>query len=162
VKSRGSQEARRIRDELQQIATIVTHVERDWKEFARTGDDAYLKAAAYDIHGFYTGLERIFESVAATIDDSLPQGESWHKELLQRMGEEIPGVRPALLSSDSQQRLDEFVRFRHRIRNIYSFHLIPEKVGDLVEKLLAVFEQVRNEISDFARFLERTEDEPRS
>ena len=66
-------------------------------------EDAYLKAVAYDLHGFYTGLEGIFESVADNIDDHLPGGESWHKALLEQMYKEIQGVRPALLSDNARE-----------------------------------------------------------
>ena len=52
MNAEASKEARRIRDELPQIATIVSQAQRDWREFAQTGDDAYLKATAYDLHGF--------------------------------------------------------------------------------------------------------------
>jgi len=85
VRGKALKEAKRIRDELSQIDTVVSHVQRDWNEFVRKGDDAYLKAVAYDLHSFYTGLERIFESVAETIDDHSPGGESWHKDLLDQM-----------------------------------------------------------------------------
>jgi hypothetical protein len=118
-----------------------------------------LKAVAYDLHGFYTGLERIFESVADTIDDHLPGGESWHKELIEQMCKEIEGVRPALLSENTKKLLDEFMRFRHRVRNIYSFNLIPERVKNLVEKLPEAYEQGRQDLSAFAQFLEQLSSE---
>jgi archaellum component FlaC len=159
VKEKALKEAKRIHDELSQIDTIVSHVKRDWNEFVRTGDDAYLKAVAYDLQGFYTGLERILESVADTIDDHLPAGESWHKILLDQMSKEIQGVRPALLSDNSKKLLDEFMRFRHRVRNIYSFNLIPERVENLVEKLPYAYEQARKDLSAFAQFLEQVSSE---
>lgn len=155
MRGKALKEAKRIRDELSQIDTVVSHVQRDWNEFVRKGDDAYLKAVAYDLHGFYTGLERIFESVAETIDDHSPGGESWHKDLLDRMSKEIQGVRPALLSDNSKKLLDEFMRFRHRVRNIYSFTLIPERVKGLVERLPNAYEQVQQDLSAFAQFLEQ-------
>jgi hypothetical protein len=79
--------AKKIRDELAEEKTVLIHVDRDWRKFVETGDDAYLKATAYDLHGFYGGLERIFEAVATAIDGSVPGGESWHRDLLQQMGE---------------------------------------------------------------------------
>ena len=152
-------EAKRIHDELSQIDTIVSHVKRDWNKFVRTADDAYLKAVAYDLHGFYAGLERILESVADTIDDHLPAGKRWHKDLLEQMSKEIQGVRPALLSESTKKMLDEFMRFRHRVRNIYSFNLIPERVENLVEKLPETYEQAQQDLSAFAQFLEQLSSE---
>ncbi|MCP4665397.1 MAG: antitoxin [Deltaproteobacteria bacterium] len=148
-------EAERIRNELNQIERMALHVERDWQKFITLGDDAYLKAVAYDLHGFYTGLERIFHSVADTIDDHVPGGESWHRDLLEQMGKEMKGLRPALLSRETVTLLDEFLRFRHRIRNIYSFNLVPERIKVLVEKLPGVYKQVKSNLTDFSHFLER-------
>lgn len=155
MREEASKEAKRIRDELSQTTTIVSHVQSDWDKFMRTGDDAYLKAVAYDLHGFYTGLERIFRSVADTIDDRMPSGENWHKDLLEQMSEEIEGVRPALLSKDNKDQLAEFMRFRHRVRNIYSFNLIAERIKNLVEKLPTSYEKAREDLFAFAQFLER-------
>jgi len=125
MRPKPRQVAKKIRDELAEEKTVLIHVDRDWRKFVETGDDAYLKATAYDLHGFYGGLERIFEAVATAIDGSVPGGESWHRDLLQQMGRELPGIRPALFSEETVSLMDEFRRFRHRIRNIYSFNLVP-------------------------------------
>jgi len=155
VKEGALKEIERIQDELYQIDTIVSPAQRDWYEFIRRGDEAYLKAIAYDLHGFYTGLERIFKSVANTIDDRIPSGENWHKELLKQMTMEIEGIRPALLSNEARDLLDEFMRFRHRVRNIYSFNLLPERVKNLVERLPAAHEKAKGDLFAFVHFLKQ-------
>lgn len=147
--------AKKIRDELAEEKTVLIHVNRDWRKFVETGDDAYLKAAAYDLHGLYGGLERIFEAVATSIDGSAPGGESWHRDLLQQMGRELPGIRPALFSEETISLMDEFRRFRHRIRNIYSFNLVPERIKALVEKLPRLSAEANTSLQDFAQFLDR-------
>ena len=147
-------EIERIRDDLIQIDITASHAQHDWNEFINKGDEAYLKAVAYDLHGFYTGLERIFKSVANTIDDKIPEGENWHKDLLEQMALDIAGLRPAVLSQDTVDLLDEFMRFRHRIRNIYSFNLIPDRVKNLVEKLPTVLAKAKGDLSAFVQFLE--------
>jgi hypothetical protein len=159
VKSGPQQVAKRIRDELAEEKVVLAHVERDWLRFVETGDDAYLKATAFDLHGFYGGLERIFEAVATTIDGSVPGGESWHRDLLQQMGREIQGVRPALFSEETLSIMDGFRRFRHRIRNIYSFNLVPERIKALVEKLPRLSDEVNTSLQDFAQFLDRVSDQ---
>ena len=143
-----------IRDELIQLEKIISHVHSEWNTYMRTGEVAYLKAVAYDLHGFYTGLEGIFQTVADTIDDRLPGGENWHKDLLRQMGKEIVNVRPALLSDEAIISLEEYLRFRHRVRNIYSFNLIPERVKGLVEGIPEIYKHVKLNLEDFAEFLE--------
>ena len=151
---KAPKEAERIRNELADIERVVAHAQRDWKKFVNSGDDAYLKAVAYDLHGFYGGLERIFQTVADTIDDYIPSGQNWHKDLLAQMANEIKNIRPALISEESASLLDEYMRFRHRIRNIYSFNLLPDRIEVLVQRLPDVFEKIRSDLADFAQFLE--------
>jgi len=154
MKEKALKQTKQIRDELAQIDRIVSDVRSDWDGFLRKGDDVYLKSVAYDLHGFYTGLERIFQSIADTIDDHLPSGENWHKDLLFQMGKEITNVRPAVLSEEAVALLEEYLRFRHRVRNIYSFNLIPERIKGLVERLPIIHGQVKLNLKDFAEFLE--------
>jgi hypothetical protein len=70
------------------------------------------------------------------------------------MALDIAGLRPAVLSQDTVDLLDEFMRFRHRIRNIYSFNLIPDRVKNLVEKFPIVLEKAKGDLSAFVQFLE--------
>ena len=152
---RAIKEAERIRNELVQVERVISNAQTDWKKFVTSGDDAFLKAAAYDLHGFYNGLENIFYSIADTIDDHVPQGENWHKAILSQMAIEIENVRPAVISEESVAMLDEYLRFRHRIRNIYSFSLVPDRIKVLVEKLPTIFQRVQSNLIDFTQFLEK-------
>lgn len=56
MKERALRQSAMLRDELAQIERIVSNVRSDWDGFLREGDDAYLKAVAYDLHGYYTPL----------------------------------------------------------------------------------------------------------
>lgn len=68
---------------------------------------------------------------------------------------DLPKVRPPVLTSSSIQRLDEYLRFRHVVRNVYTFSFDPERVGRLVNELDVVFNQIRQELLVFANFLEK-------
>jgi len=70
------------------------------------------------------------------------------------MGNETINVRPALFTEETIASLEEYLRFRHRVRNIYSFNLIPERIKGLVEKLPEIHRQVKSNLEDFAEFLE--------
>ena len=59
------------------------------------------------------------------------------------------------MTAEAIQRLDEYLRFRHVVRNVYTFSFDPERIGRLVKELENVFEQVRQELSAFADFLEK-------
>lgn len=71
------------------------------------------------------------------------------------MGLDLPKVRPPVLSKGSIQGLDEYLRFRHVVRNVYTFSFDPDRIGRLVKELDAVFSQVQQELSAFADFLEK-------
>ncbi|MFQ5596128.1 MAG: hypothetical protein ACE5HA_18455 [Anaerolineae bacterium] len=103
-----------------------------WEGARRFPDqqDHFLNSLALSLHSFYNGLERIFETIARQLDPAFPSGEWWHRDLLERMGQEIPGMRPAVLSADSIEKLDEFLAFRHRVRNIYTFNLEYDSAHD--------------------------------
>ena len=118
------------------------------------GESAYLDSVALNLHGFYAGLERLFELIARHVDGVLPGGETWHRDLLRRMAQDIAGVRPAVLSQDSVLALDEFRRFRHLVRNVYTMSLAPEKMAGLMATLPTLWLTLRAELWAFADFLE--------
>ena len=82
-------------------------------------------------------------------------GEAWHAELLRQMMLAVPKVRPAVLSQESGDWLDEYRKFRHRVRNIYATNLVPDRMKALVEDLPARWRRVRQELITFANFLEK-------
>lgn len=127
----------------------------------RSSDDFYLDSVALNLHGFYAGLERLFELIATVIDGTLPRNANWHQVLLQQMAAEVPHVRPAVISEGTRDALDEYRGFRHIVRHVYTFKFDPIKVQRLVKEAPAVFVQARAELLAFADFLEqrgRTDD----
>jgi hypothetical protein len=52
-----------------------------------------IRATASILHDFYSGIEKIFEKIALTIDNSLPSGEEWHIELLSQMAKPFSKIR---------------------------------------------------------------------
>ncbi len=66
---------------------------------------------------------------------------------------DVPEVRPAVLQRDAAERLDEYRKFRHRIRNIYASNLDPERMAHLVTGLTSLWQEIRTQLMDFTRFL---------
>jgi len=71
--------AERIRQELVELDLVVTRLSEAWQRARHSGDDFYLDSVALNFHGFYSGIERVFEHLAETLDGSLPRGENWHQ-----------------------------------------------------------------------------------
>ena len=148
--------ANRIRSELAELEEVVRRVEEGWKRAEGSGDDYYLDGVALNLHGLYSGLERIFEVIALNVDGSKPEGENWHQELLRQMSTEILEMRPAVISESSYGALNEYRGFRHVVRNIYTYTFNRVKMRKLVEEAPGLFNQVRAELLAFADFLEET------
>jgi hypothetical protein len=147
--------ASRIRHEMVELERILARMTEGWQRARRTNDEYYLDGVALNLHGFYSGLERIFEQIAGMIDGSVPQGENWHQLLLQQMVQEEPGIRPAVISDEVCQQLSEYRGFRHVVRNVYTSHFDPVRIEKLVLAAPDVFESVKAELLAFARFLEQ-------
>ena len=148
--------AARIRDELEDLERSVRRAERAWQAAERAGadQDMFIDSAALNLHGFYAGVERLFEAAALQLDGSLPKGEAWHRDLLDQMTLDLPGLRPPVISQAVMQLLEEYRRFRHVVRNVYAESLDPLRVGELVERLAPLWMQLRKELLVFADFLD--------
>ncbi len=120
--------AARIRIDLPELAFLVERARQGWNKAKTLNDDYYLDGVALNLHGFYSGLEKIFEKIAATVDGSVPNAANWHQELLSQMSMEIPEVRPAVISQELRDMLEDYRGFRHVVRNVYTHLLNPEKI----------------------------------
>lgn len=148
---------RRILDELDEIDRIVSTIQRHWQGAVSgaADPDAYINSVALNLHSFYSGLERIFEMVAMQLDEGRLGGADWHAELLRQMATDLGETRPAVLSRTAALELDEYRKFRHRVRSIYATHLDPRRMENLVIDLPDVWRQVRQEFDAFAGFLDQ-------
>lgn len=142
---------RRIENEVAEIKRIRDLALRRWKKALR--DEDYLGSVAFDLHSFYQGVERIFEAIAKSIDRTVPSGDRWHRDLLLQMTEEIPEIRPAVISEETRAALDSYRIFRHLARNIYMFNLEAKRIRSLVENLADTIERLCKDISAFLDFL---------
>lgn len=147
--------AERIRGEADELDRIVRRTEDVWKRLYVDIEhqDIYMDSVALNLHGFYSGIEKLFEIIANNLDKILPTGKTWHRDLLQKMTEEVPGVRPAVINSCWLPQLDEFRRFRHLVRNVYTFNIVPAKVEPIVAALPDLWPHIKDELLAFADFL---------
>lgn len=146
----------RIRSETTDLEQIIDRAEQGWSKLQQELSEqfVYVDSVALNLHSFYSGLERLFDLIAKQVDQKLPSGETWHRDLLQQMTEDLPDVRPAVISQEVATPLDEFRRFRHLVRNVYTTNLMPEKMENLMEVLPQLWPQLRAELLAFANYLE--------
>ena len=70
------------------------------------------------------------------------------------MTQEVSGIRPAGISTETGIRREEYRRFRHVVRNVYTHRFDPAKLGKLVNAAPELFARTKAELLAFAAFLE--------
>jgi len=148
--------AARIRAELEDIERVVDKAERAVRLIhQQPEEDLYVDAAAHNLHDFYSALERLFLQIAKVVDRSVPEGERWHRDLLEQMCLPMSTLRPSVIEANTASQLDEYLRFRHVVRNVYSFHIHPQRVVQLVDAMRPLFQEVAEQLKQFAQLLEQ-------
>jgi len=76
----------RIRGEIADLDRVVKKAWRSWNQSKKMSNEqeVYLDSVALNLHGFYSGLERIFEVIGKHVDGSIPAGDLWHRSLLSK------------------------------------------------------------------------------
>jgi len=147
--------AGRVRESLAELERVVDRALLLYDKALKTGDDGYWDGVALNLHGFYAGVERIFEDIARTVDSSVPDGSDWHRDLLLQMSAEVPTLRPPIITRNTRRCLEAYQGFRHVVRNVYAFNLRPVRLQELAAELTACFKAVSNDLGNFCIFLER-------
>lgn len=146
-----------IFEELENIHRIARVIEKRKKEIRKhdADSDVYLESLVHNIENFYMGVEGIFKSIAVFTGEGIPEGPRWHSILIKGMARDIRGVRPPVLKQETREILDEYRKFRHLVRNIYTFNIIPEKVMTLARGIKKVFGAFKKDVMIFLNFIEK-------
>jgi hypothetical protein len=107
-----------------------------------------ITAIASVLHSFYNGIENIFLSIAKGLDEYVPNGSQWHRDLLIQMTQKTP-KRNQVISEKMAQELADYLGFRHFYRHSYSFFLEWGEVEKLVIPLQKMWRQLKEELSQF-------------
>lgn len=153
------------------LARLMAEVDEDRRGLSKRIDDAReaqrrlaavphdrgaLALAAVGLHGWYTGLETIFERIARELDLSVPKSERWHRELLSQMSAEVPGTRPAIIDSETVSELALLLTFRHFFRHAYAVTLDGCHLEKELTRMLAIEPIVSSSLDTFVSFLKAT------
>lgn len=144
-----------IRAEISRVASVVAEAELALVDFSESEPPRReLRGIGDIVHDFYTGAERIFEKIAPELNGGVPGGPAWHRELLQNMTLDLPGIRPHVISGRTAQLFAEFLRFRHLFRNLYGFELEWPRLRSLVARLPEAWGALEGDLQGFLRFLD--------
>ena len=135
-----------IQDEIGKLALL----DREKNALMKRRSSNYIvRAGGSILHDFYTGVEKLFESIAKEIDNRIPLGEEWPSELLRQMTLDIPGLRPPVITASTEKKLREYLGFRHLFRKRYGFELDWQKLRKLLLGVSQVRTQLEKEIGKF-------------
>lgn len=121
-----------------------------WSADPPQGDRAIVAVA---LHGWYTALEAILERIARSLDDEVPTGDAWHRDLLFQATAEVPNIRPAVIPPELTDDLLELLGFRHFFRHGYAVALDPPRLQRNLARLAGVAAQVDAALDAFDQFL---------
>ena len=147
--------AANITADLADLERVVDRANLIFQKASQTNDDAYLDGLALNLHGFYAGIEHIFEAIARTVDGNLPNDPNWHQALLRQMMVEIPTIRPAVISQQTYGCLETYRSFRHIVRNVYTFNLRGTRLKELATELRPCLTAVTHDLTQFTEFLQQ-------
>jgi len=100
-----------------------------------------LAGAGALIHNFYNGVENIFKQLVVSKGLSIPQGPSWHIDLVEIC------VANQIISQTTSDMLKEYLSFRHFFSHAYSFDVDEERIAPLLERIKDVHKTLVKDIS---------------
>lgn len=117
------------------------------------GNEMQLESVAYQLHNLYNAIEDLFKIVADHFENQIAETPRWHTELLRRMREEIPGVRPALISRESYTLLNGLRGFRHFFRHAYGVPIEYAQLQINLEKARRLRPLLQQDVTRFLQQL---------
>ncbi|NET35866.1 MAG: hypothetical protein F6K19_28205 [Cyanothece sp. SIO1E1] len=119
---------------------------------------AQLDSVAYQIHNLYCAAEDLLKLVTQAFENRIGSSGEWHRILLLRMSEPIPGIRPVLLSEDLFDVMNRLRGFRHFVRHAYVTDIDPTQLQANLNLALKLAEALPKAVQVFIAQLDTSED----
>ncbi len=148
----------RINEELDNISLLMDELKSkglpgEEDKVSIQGDSFFLRSIGSILHDFYVAVENALRTICAEIDEKVPEGPQWHLLLLKQATYEISGIRPAVISKMTAQKLDKYRSFRHIFRNVYGFNLDSLRINELLQELPETVDLFTNDLKCFIQLM---------
>ncbi len=92
------------------------------------------------LHSFYNGIENVLKQVLVSRGAKLPDGPSWHRDLINVAGDS------GVLSKNLAEDLRRYLAFRHFFGHGYAVGLLIDRMEPLARDANRVFSRFQSEI----------------
>lgn len=127
-----------IKQELQQFEA--------WHERFTARVEFAPHRAACHASEFYRQAERILILLTWELHRKPVRGLNWPQRLLREAAQEIAGVRPAVITAETQIALRRFLTLRNRSRNIYGYDPHPRCLVWLMDETRTLYPRFMREV----------------
>ena len=133
----------------------MNHIERIHQKLLdrvvklQENDEIILESIAYQIHNLFCATEDLLKIVASCFENNISSSNQWHTLLLQRMSQDIPSIRPALLSYNTHTILNSLRGFRHFFHHAYGATIEYEQLKINLDKALKLKDILDSDIQQF-------------
>ena len=154
--------------ERERLAGLTAEIKGQWRLIERVSNrlqtrvdeglntPGQLDSVAYQIHNLYCSIEDLLKLIANAFENRIGTNSEWHRVLLLRLSQPVEGTRPAFLSDESFDYLNQLRSFRHMFRHAYGTEIELSQLQPNINKAI----QVSNSISkDIQRFLKQLNSE---
>ena len=124
--------------ELEADATVMAEAAQLASERLADEHPGHLAACGYELNRFYNVLEKSFERLCVAFENHFDKTGEYHERLLERVGLDLPGLRPRFLPPEFRSRVRELKGFRHFFRHAYDPVLRADRLAELVDGARAV------------------------
>ena len=129
----------KIEAEFENIERVLADLPEP--DFLKKLSSLELAGVAALIHNFYNGVENVFKQLVISKGLSIPQGPSWHIDLIEMC------VANQIISRTTSEMLKEYLSFRHFFSHAYSFDVDEERIAPLLERIKNVHKALIKDIS---------------
>lgn len=109
---------------------------------------------ALNLHHLYCAIEDLFKEICKVCENRIDDPSRYHSEILKRMTYDLLPLRPAVISKESFELLNELRKFRHFLRNAYSVDLDLKKLERLRRLVEEEYVYLERDFGEFKKFLE--------
>ncbi len=103
--------------------------------------DLEIAGVATLLNNFYNGIENILKQIFQKQSIKLPEGQSWHQNLI------LCALQENIISEDLAKDIKKYLSFRHFATHGYAFNLSPERLQKLTDNIINVFKNFKVEIN---------------